>query len=150
MLAWKITFKNVILLVIQHTAQRRRIMENCLPISEIQYKTLEEYKLEVDETIQSMIAKKERLVFAVVAEKAEVTRFVVRKFPELRNFILERMVYHKEINVINQKINRAVQNLQNSNSSLSFVSIVNKCRFNSQDIYRNPYIKSRIIEVLKK
>lgn len=123
-------------------------MENCLIAAETYYKGLDEYKSDVDTVIQYMISKKERLVFAVVAEKSGVTRFVVRKYPELRNYILTRMVYYKELQVINQKIDRATNNLIKSNKRLTFMSIVKKCRYNLEIIYENPYIKDRIREIL--
>lgn len=123
-------------------------MENCLNTVEFYYKNIDEYKMDIDNTIRSMISKNERLVFAVVAEKSNVTRFVVRKYPELRNYILERMVYYKEIQVINKKIDRAVNNLIESKNNVTFISIVNKCRFSSDMVYQNQYIKDRIRSIL--
>lgn len=123
-------------------------MENCLNIIDTGYKDIEDYKIDVNNTIKYMISKNERLVFAIVAEKSGVTRFVVRQYPELRNYILQRMVYYKEIQVINKKIDRAVNSLLKSNKSLTFISIINKCRFSSDAIYQNQYIKSKIRSVL--
>lgn len=127
---------------------RGLIVENCLNITDIGYKDVEEYKSAVDKTIERMISHSERLVFAVVAEKAGVTRFTVRQYPELRNYILQRMVYYKEIQVINQKIYRAVESLQRTNKNLTFVSIINKCKFGPDMIYQNQYIKDKIRSVL--
>lgn len=123
-------------------------MENCLDVTDIYYKDIEEYKIDVDNTIEYMISRNERLVFAIVAEKSGVSRFVVRQYPELRNYLLQRMIYYKEIQVINKKINRAVNSLLKSNKSLTFISIINKCRFSSDAIYQNKYIKTKIRSLL--
>lgn len=123
-------------------------MENCLSTTKTFYKDIEEYKNDIDNVIQNMIYNKERLVFAIVAEKSGVTRFVIRQYPELRNYILHKMVYYKEIHVINQKIDRAVASLLRSNKSITFMAIVNKCKFDSDIIYRNQYIKNKIRNVI--
>lgn len=123
-------------------------MENCLSTTKTFYKDIEEYKNDIDSVIQNMIYNKERLVFAIVAEKSGVTRFVIRQYPELRNYILHKMVYYKEIHVINQKIDRAVASLLRSNKSITFIAIVNKCKFNADIIYKNQYIKNKIRSVI--
>lgn len=123
-------------------------MENCLNTAEIYYKDLEEYKIDINNTIEHMISINERLVFALVAEKAGVTNFVVRKYPELRNYILQQLVYYREIKVINQKIDKAVNSLVKANKTITFLAIVNKCKFSSDMIYQNQYIKERIRRVL--
>jgi hypothetical protein len=123
-------------------------MENCLNTAEIYYKDLEEYKVDINNTIEHMIFTNERLVFALVAEKAGVTNFVVRKYPELRNYILQQLVYYKEIKVINQKIDKAVTSLVKAKKTITFLAIVNKCKFSSDMIYQNQYIKERIRRVL--
>ena len=123
-------------------------MENCLSTTKTFYKDIEEYKNDINNVIQNMIYNKERLVFAIVAEKSGITRFVIRQYPELRNYILHKMVYYKEIHVINQKIDRAVASLLRSNKSITFIAIVNKCKFDSDIIYRNQYIKNKIRSVI--
>jgi hypothetical protein len=123
-------------------------MENCLNTAEIYYKDLEEYKTDINNTIEHMISTNERLVFALVAEKAGVTNFVVRKYPELRNYILQQLVCYREIKVINQKIDKAVNSLIKAKKTITFLAIVNKCRFSSDMIYQNQYIKERIRRVL--
>lgn len=123
-------------------------MENCLNNIDTYYKGVEEYKIDIDNTIEHIISKNERLVFAIVAEKAGVTRFVVRQYPELRDYILNRMVYYKEIQVIDKKINRAFNNLLKSNKSITFISIINKCRFSADIVYQNQYIKNKIRNIL--
>lgn len=123
-------------------------MENCLNTTDIYYKDIDEYKIDINNTIEYMISRNERLVFAVVAEKSGVSRFVVRQYPELRNYMLQRMIYYKEIQVINKKINRAVNSLLKSNKSLTFISIISKCRFSSDAIYQNQYIKDKIRSLL--
>jgi hypothetical protein len=123
-------------------------MENCLNTAEIYYKDLEEYKVDINNTIDHMISTNERLVFALVAEKAGVTNFDVRKYPELRNYILQQLVYYREIKVINQKIDKAVNSLVKAKKTITFLGIVNKCKFSSDMIYQNQYIKERIRRVL--
>jgi hypothetical protein len=123
-------------------------MENCLNTTELYYKDLEEYTVDINTAIENMIKTNERLVFALVAEKAGVTNFVVRKYPELRNYILQQLVHYKEIQVINQKIERAVNSLIKTNKTITFLAIVNKCKFNSDMIYQNQYIKDKIRLVL--
>jgi hypothetical protein len=123
-------------------------MENCLNTTELFYKNLEEYKIDINTAIENMIKTNERLVFALVAEKAGVTNFVVRRFPELRNYILQQLVHYKEIQVINQKIERAVNSLIKTNKTITFLAIVNKCKFSSDMIYQNQYIKDKIRLVL--
>jgi hypothetical protein len=58
------------------------------------------------------------------------------------------MVYYKEIYLINKKIDRAVDNLLKTSKSLTFISIISKCRFGSDAIYQNQYIKDKIRSVL--
>ena len=123
-------------------------VEICYNTTEVQYKTLDEYKVNVDNVLEAMISKNEGLIFAVVAERACITRFVIRRYPQLRNYILERMVYYKEVKLIDIKINRAVSNLLKSNKKITFMSIINKCRFNSDIIYQNPLIKDKILKAL--
>jgi hypothetical protein len=123
-------------------------MENCLSNTSLFYKDVEQYKLDINNIIESMILNNERLVFAVVAEKSGVTNFVVRKYPELRNYILEKLVYYKEIQVINQKIDKAVLSLKKSSKTITFMAIINKCKFTTDVVYRNNYIKDRILFAL--
>lgn len=123
-------------------------MENCLSTTKTFYKDIEEYENDINNVIKNMIYNKERLVFAIVAEKSGITRFVIRQYPELRNYILDKMVHYKEIHVINQKIDRAVASLLRSNKSITFIAIVNKCKFDSDIIYRNQYIKNKIRSVI--
>lgn len=123
-------------------------MENCLNAAESRYKDIEEYKIDVDNVIEKMISKDERLVFAIVAERAGVTRFVVRQYPELRNYILQKIVFYKEMQIINQKIDRAVMSLLKAKRSLTLMSIINKCNLGSVDAYNNQYIKDKIRRVL--
>lgn len=139
---------NAILLNYKCCRMRGLEVENCLNNIDTYYKDIEEYKIDINNTIEHIISKNERLVFAIVAEKAGVTRFVVRQYPELRNYILQRMVYYKEINIINKKIDRAVNSLLKANKSITFISIINKCKFNSDAVYQNQYIKDRIRTLL--
>ncbi len=123
-------------------------MENCLSSTDVYYKNIDEYKVDIVTVIEHMISKNERLVFAIVAEKADITRFIIREYPELRNYILHKITYCKEIHAINKKINRAVNSLLKSNKNITFISIINKCRFSSDIIYQNQYIKDQIRNVL--
>ena len=119
-------------------------MEDHLDITNFGYKDIEEYKLLIDNVIEGMLSKNERLIFAVAAEKAGVDPYVIRKYPELRRYILQKIMYYKEIQVINQKIDRAVMSLIKSNKPLTFISIANKCKFSGNSLYQNQYIKEKI------
>lgn len=119
-------------------------MGNCLSTTGIYYKDIEEYKTDINAVIENMIANNERLVFSVVAEKASITPFVIRQYPDLRNYILQTMVNYKEIQVLKEKIEKAVASLTKSNKSLTFLAIINKCKFDSNMVYQNQYIKEKI------
>lgn len=123
-------------------------MENALNNTGLFYKSVEEYQADVSSVIEMMIIKNERLVFAVVAERAGVTNFVVRKYPELRNYILQEVMHYKEIQVIDQKISKAAASLVKHNKPLTFISIINKCKFSQELVYKNSYIKDKIREIL--
>jgi hypothetical protein len=123
-------------------------MENCLNSEVTRYKDLEEYKSDVNNIIENMISQNERLVFALVCEKTDINPLTIRRYPELRSYILERMVYYKELHVINSKIDRVVNNLIKANKRITFLEIVNRCKFSSEMIYRNQYIKDRIRSVI--
>lgn len=123
-------------------------MENCLNNADIYYKTIEEYKIDILHIIEHMISKNERMAFAVVAEKAGITPFVIRQYPELKKYILQKMIYLKEIQSIHQKIDRAVISLLKANKNITFLSIINKCSFDSEIIYQNHHIKDKIRRVL--
>ena len=119
-------------------------MEDHLNIPNLYYKNIEEYKLLIDTIIESMLSKNERLIFAVVAEMSTVDPYIIRKYPQLRTYLLERIMHYKEVQVINQKIDRAVNSLVKSNKPLTFISIANKCKFNGNTLYQNQYIKEKI------
>ncbi|SKA79151.1 hypothetical protein SAMN05428976_103234 [Clostridium sp. USBA 49] len=123
-------------------------MENALNNNSLFYKTMEEYENDIDSAIEDMISKNERIVFALVAEKSGVTNFVVRRYPELRNYILKQIKYYKEIQVINKKIDKACKSLIKQGKSLTFISIINKCKFPIDMAYNNLYIKDKIRSVL--
>jgi len=123
-------------------------MEDHLNITNLYYKDIEEYKFLISSAIENMLSNNERLIFAVAAERAGVDPYIIRKHPELRTYILRQIMYYKEIQVINQKIDRAVNNLVKSNKPLSFIAIVNKCKFGGNTIYQNQYIKEKIRSVL--
>lgn len=105
---------------------------------------LNKYKADIDEAIENIIDKEERLVFANVAKAADITNITVFKYPELRGYILEKIKISKEIQVINKKIDRAIARLIKGNKKVTFVSLMNSCRFNANHMYSNPYIKERV------
>jgi len=123
-------------------------MENCLSTTGIYYKDIKEYKTDINAVIESMIANNERLVFSVVAEKASITPFVIRQYPDLRNYILQTMVNYKEIQVLKEKIEKAAASLAKSNKNLTFLAIINKCKFDSNMVYQNQYIKEKIRSII--
>lgn len=123
-------------------------MENCLNNTEVYYKPIKEYVADIDKVIEFRISKNKGLVFAAVAESAGITVFVIREYPELRNYVLKRMLYYKEIQVINEKIDRAINSLLKSNQRITFTLIAKRCKFGSHIIHENQYIKDRIRSVM--
>ncbi|NMM62324.1 hypothetical protein HBE96_06405 [Clostridium sp. P21] len=115
---------------------------------ELSFKNIEEYETNIINTIEDMISKDERICFAIIAERSDVTRFVIRQYPELRNYILKKMAYYKEIQVINKKINRSVRNLLKNNRKITFISLINKCKFSTDTVYHNEYIKQKLRSVI--
>lgn len=105
---------------------------------------LSKYKLDIDEAIKTIISKEDRLVFASVVKVADITNITVFKYPELRGYILEKIKFEKEIQAIDKKIDRAIARLNKGNRRITFISLMNSCKFNSDHIYNNPYIKEKI------
>jgi hypothetical protein len=123
-------------------------VDNNVKNTEKCYKDIKEYEVDIVNVIKNMILKNERLVFAIIAERAGITRFVIREYPELRNYILNEMAFRKELKEIDKKIERAVAGLQKSKKSITFMSIASKCKFDGETIYQNQYIKDKIREIL--
>ncbi len=108
------------------------------------FKNIEEYKIDIVNVIKYLVSKDERLVFAIIAEKSGITRFVIRQYPALRNYMLEKISYYKEIQFINRKIDKAVKSLLKSNKNITFIALINKCKFSTDVVYHNSYIKNKI------
>ncbi|KEI05474.1 hypothetical protein [Clostridium botulinum] len=119
-------------------------MENCLNYARTKYKSIEEYKHDINETIEDMISNNERLTFAIIVKKSHITPFTINKYPKLRKYILYKIKYYKEIQVINKKIHKSVSSLFSSNKTLTFTSIASKCGFSLSTVYNNDYIKNKI------
>ena len=107
-------------------------------------KKLSKYKSDIDEAIKTIISKEDRLVFASVVKAADITNITVFKYPELRGYILEKIKVEKEIQAINKKVDRAIARLTKVNRRITFISLMNSCKFNLDHVYKNPYIKERI------
>lgn len=105
---------------------------------------LSKYKLDIDEAIKAIISKEDRLVFASVVKVADITNITVFKYPELRGYILEKIKFEKEIQAIDKKIDRAIARLNKGNRRITFISLMNSCKFNADHIYNNPCIKEKI------
>lgn len=119
-------------------------MENLITNEGISYKDIEDYKIDVNKTIETIIHEKDKLVFANVARKVGVNEFVIREFPQLRKFILERILYYKKIKVINDKIDRIVNNLIKAKKNVTFVGVMNRCKFTDDMYEEQAYIKDKI------
>lgn len=115
-----------------------------------EYNKLEIYKLRIDEAIKNIIAKGGRLVFARVVKEGEITNIIVMKHPELRGYILNKIKFEKEKKVINEIIHKVVTGLLKRNKSITYISVLNKCKFPSEQVYRNDYIKGQIRDVVIK
>lgn len=113
-----------------------------------EYSVVEEYKKAIDTAIRDIMNSEKRLVFANVAKEADITNIVVYKYPELRTYILKEIEFQKQLQVINEKIKKAVNRLKRSERKITFVSLMNSCNFDYDDMARNAYIKERIRAVV--
>lgn len=109
---------------------------------------VEQYKKSIDNAIQDIIINGKRLVFANVAKAADVTNITVYKYPELRTYILKEIEFQKQLQVINDKIEKAVTRLKKSRRKITFVALMNSCNFDYDDMARNSYIKDRVRAVV--
>lgn len=109
---------------------------------------VEQYKKSIDSAIQDIINNGKRLVFANVAKEADVTNIAVYKYPELRTYILKEIEFQKQLQVINEKIEKAVNRLKKSKKKVTFIALMNSCNFDYEDMARNAYIKERVREVV--
>lgn len=109
---------------------------------------VDKYKKSIDSAIQEIINSDKRLVFANVAKEAEVTNITVYKYPELRTYILKEIEFQKQLQVINEKIEKAVNRLKKSKKKVTFVALMNSCNFDFDDMARNVYIKARVREAV--
>ncbi|WP_125152650.1 hypothetical protein [Clostridium rectalis] len=112
------------------------------------YKTINEYIIDINEVIDNIIYNNKKISFALVAQNANITPLVIKQYPELRSYILKKIDYYKNIKNINIKIDNAVERLCKSNKKLTFMAIVKSCRFPLDSIYKNKYIKGRILSVM--
>ncbi len=115
-----------------------------------EYNKLEIYKLRIDEAIKNIIAKGGRLVFASVVKEGEITNIIVMKHPELRSYILSKIKFEKEKQVINEIIDKAVTGLFKRNKRITYISVLSKCKFPSGHVYKSDYIKQQIRDVVIK
>lgn len=122
-------------------------MESCLNLSS--YKDVEDYKNDIDNAIQDILNRNERLTFASVVKNVDITPITISKYPELRMYILENIKLKKEMKVIYDKINRAASKILNSKENLTFMGLVKRCRFSLELVYKNPYIKESLLKALK-
>lgn len=109
---------------------------------------LEEYKRNIQAAISNIINSDKRLVFANVAKEADITNIIVYKYPELRTYILKEIEFQKQLQVINKKIERAVNRLKKTKRKITFVALMNSCNFDYDDMARNSYIKERVRAVV--
>ncbi|MBC8059700.1 MAG: hypothetical protein H7Y18_03450 [Clostridiaceae bacterium] len=123
-------------------------MENCKINEGIQYKKVEEYEIDILLIIEAIILKNQRLVFATVAEKAGVTNLVIKRNPQLRTYILQKIKYYKETQLIDHKIDRAVASLLKKNKALTFISLIDSCNFDTKTVYQSQFLKDKIRKVL--
>ena len=122
-------------------------MESCLNLSS--YKDVEDYKNDIDNAIQDILNRNERLIFASVVKNVDISPITISKYPELRMYILENIKLKKEMKVIDDKINRAASKILNSKENLTFMGLVKRCRFSLELVYKNPYIKESLLKALK-
>lgn len=106
------------------------------------------YKRAIDTAIKDIISSEKRLVFANVVKEADITNITVYKYPELRTYILKAIELQKQLQVINERIGKAVSRLKKSKRRITFVALMNSCNFDYDDLARNSYIKERVREVV--
>ena len=109
---------------------------------------INEYKKNIDCVVEEIISTNGRLVFANVVKKANITNIDVYKYPEIRTYILNIIEFKKQISLIDKKIEDAVKRLKKVKRRITFVALINSCKFNYMDIDINSYIKKRIREVV--
>lgn len=119
-------------------------MDFCETRDELYFKELEEYKEEINKAIEQINKDNNRLVFANVVKTAGINEFIVRRYPDLRLFILDRIKYYKEIKIIDDKIDRAINTLIKSDKNITVIALMNKCKFQPELIHNNIYLKEKI------
>lgn len=113
-------------------------------------KIIEEYTLTIDNIVESMLSKNQLLSFASIIEETTITPITIKKYPELKKYILAKISHYKELQIIDIQINKAVEKLLKSNQNITFTSIVQKCNFSSSSVYQNSYIKRKILNAISK
>lgn len=124
-------------------------MENSLTNDGIYYKSIEEYKISIDKVINEILNSTEDLIFANVVKRAGVNEFVIRKYPQLRNYALEKIFKHKKQHVISCKIEKVVNNLIKNNKNVTFISVLNKCKFSDDYYEEKEFIHEKIKYFIK-
>ncbi|AWZ49196.1 hypothetical protein [Hathewaya limosa] len=124
-------------------------MENCLSFNTSSCKNIEDYKNDIKTNIIDILDSNEKLNFALVVKKSNISPIIIKKYPELRIYILENIDYYKEIKMIDNKISKATTRILASKESLTFMAIMKRCRFTSTMMYKNSYIKEKVIKTIK-
>lgn len=123
-------------------------MNSAQSYDEITYLQLDEYKNKVKETISLALQKTDSIIFANIAREAGVNEFVIRKYPALRTFILNEILQVKKKHVINCRIEKVVNNLISKNQNITYVTVINKCKFSNEFNEEREFINSRIRELI--
>lgn len=124
-------------------------MENCLSFNTPSYKNIEDYKNDIKTNIIEILDSNEKLNFALIVKKSSISPIIIKKYPELRSYILQNIKHYKETKLIDDKIAKATNKILDCNEPLTFMAIIKKCRFSSDMIYKNNYIKEKVIKTIK-
>lgn len=105
-------------------------------------------KEKVQRNVKELIWNKERVVFANVVKAAEISPIIIYKHPELRTYILQEIKKQKELQWINYKIDKVVERMIKKNIRLSYMGIINRCKFIAKDERMYPEIRQIIRNIV--
>lgn len=105
-------------------------------------------KEKVQRAIKELIKDKERVVFANVVKAAGISPIIISKYPELRTHILKEIKKQKELQYINNKIEKIVERMIKRNIRLSYMGIINRCKFTANEDKVYPEIREIIRNIV--
>lgn len=110
----------------------------------------QEYRDNIDNALEKIVALNDRLVFFNVVKEADISSIDIYRHPGLRSYILEKIKEKKIEIYIDKKINRVVSDLVAKDKKVSFVTVMNRCKFTQEELKDNPIIKDKIRRIVIK